>query len=88
MLFEPIERGLTDAARWRIDDAAQGDVITRIDHQAKIGQRILDLRPLVERRAPRHDVGHLGISERLFEHTAERIDSIQHRHLSPWGAIR
>ena len=50
-VVEEPDRGVADAAARHVDDALEGEVVGRLGGDPEIGQRVADLRPLVEARA-------------------------------------
>ena len=58
---------LADAALGHVEDPPQVDRVGRVGQDPEVGQRVLDLAPLVEPRAADHLVGQLGPDEDLFQ---------------------
>ena len=64
--LERVHHALADAARWHVDDAPDGDVVVRVQHELQVRQRILDLTSLVEAGAAEHLVGNAGRAQPVF----------------------
>ena len=77
---ERIEHAFADAARRHVDDAAQADVVVRIDQQLEIGERVLDFLALVEAHAADDAVGEARAHQRVFDDARLRVRAIEHRH--------
>ncbi len=75
-----------DAARGQIDHALEGGVVGAARDQAKIGERVLDLRPLEEAQTPVNAIRHAGIQEGFFEDPRLRVGAVQHGYLAPRAA--
>ena len=74
---EPALAGLADAAARRVDDPREGDLVGGVDQQAEVGDRVLDLRPLVELGPADHLVGQLEADQRVLEHPAHRVGPVE-----------
>ncbi len=72
-------RGLADAARGHVEDAAEADGVARVMDNAQIGDDVLDLAPLVEPRRPDQPVGHPRADERLFQRAGLGVGAVHHR---------
>ena len=76
-------RGGTDAARRRVDDAEEGNVILRVDEAGDGGEDILDFAPVEETFAANEPVGDFHAAEVFLEETGLRIHAVDHRELLP-----
>ena len=63
-----LDRLVADAARRRVDDPQQADLVSGVDDAAEVGHGVLDLGPLVEGGAPRDLVRHPGVTQRILHH--------------------
>ena len=75
--------GVADAARRIVDDAPEGLVVARVDHQPDIGQHILDLLAVVERRPLVDAVGNAAAAQRLFERLRLVVGAVEDRRFVP-----
>ena len=80
---EPFNRGLTDSALWRVENAQKADGISRVHQQLEIGKNVLDLAPVVEAKTSDNNVGDAPSHQRFFHGTTLRIGSIENRHIAP-----
>ena len=81
------ERGLADAAPRAVRDAREADLVGRVGQQREIGDRVLDLRALVELRPADHLVGHLRAHQRVLEHARLRVGPVEDRDLRARDAL-
>ena len=81
MRDEPALAGVADAPPRRVDDPGEGDLVGGVDEQAEVGDRVLDLRPLVELGPADHLVGKLEAHQRVLQHPAHRVGPIEDRDL-------
>ena len=84
---QPCHRGVTDAPSGHIDDATQGDVVTRVGDRAEIRQRVLDLLAVIEAGAADDAVGDVSLPERLFHRTGLRIRAVEHGDVAQRAAL-
>ena len=70
------ERGVADAAPGPVGDPRQRDGVERVVEHLQVGDRILDLRPLVEPRAADHLVGDPLADEHVLQHAALRVRAV------------
>ena len=77
-----VDRRVADAALGLVDDAAERDVVVRIDQRAHVGDQILDLLALVELLAAVDAIRHAAAHERLFQHARLRVGAVQHGDLA------
>ena len=71
--------GVADPAPRGVDDSREGDQVGGVDQQAEVGDRVLDLGPLVELGAADHLVGQLEADQRVLEHPAHRVGPVEDR---------
>ena len=76
---EPALAGAADAPPRRVDDPREGDLVGGVDEQAEVGDRVLDLGPLVELGAADHLVGELEADQRVLQHPAHRVGPVEDR---------
>ena len=74
---------VADPSTRRVDDAGKRDRVGRVREQAQVGDRVLDLGPLVELRAADHLVRDLEPHQGVLEHAALRVDSVEDGDLVP-----
>ena len=75
--LEAVEHSLADPPRRHVDDAAQADIVVRIDDDLQVRQRVLDLAPLVESHAADDAVRHARAHQRIFYRARLRIRAVQ-----------
>ena len=80
---EAVHRGLPDAARWHVDNAAQGYVVVGIDEQAHVGNEVLDFLALIERKTAVNAIRNAALVESFLEGTALRIGAIKNGEAVP-----
>ncbi len=76
--LERLHRGLADAARGRVDDAAERDGVVRVEHQLHVAEDVFDLGAVVEGEAADHVVLDLVAAQRLFHQARLRVGAIEH----------
>src|SRR5262249_30796506 len=76
---EPPLARIADPAPGRVDDPPEGHLVRRVDEQAQIRHRVLDLGPLVELRPADHLVGELEADQGVLEHPAHRVRPVEDR---------
>ena len=81
------QRRLADAAPRRVGDPREADHVERVGQERQVGDRVLDLRALVELRAADHLVGDLAAHERVLDHARHRVRAVEHRDLRARGAL-
>ena len=74
---------LADPAPRRVDDARERDRVGGVDEQVQVGDRVLDLGPLVELRPPDHLVGDVVADQGVLEHAALGVRPVEDRDLGP-----
>jgi hypothetical protein len=72
-------RRLADATARRVDHPPEGHGVGRVDEQREVGQRVLDLRPLVEARAADYLVGDSIADEHVLEHARLGVGAVEDR---------
>ncbi|CDC95621.1 putative uncharacterized protein [Alistipes sp. CAG:268] len=87
-LRDALHGRIADAAGRVIDDAAEGLVVARVDHQADVGQHVLDLLVVVERRALVDAVGDAAAAEVVLEHGRLVVRAVEDHRLGPGIAGR
>ena len=78
---------LADAALGGVEDAPQRDRVARVDQRAQVGERVLDLAPLVEADAADDLVGQADPDEHLLEHPALGVGAVEHRDVARLGQL-
>ena len=76
---EALERRLADPPPRAVHDPAQRHLVGRVPDHLEIGDRVLDLGPLVEARAADHPVGHALPHEQVLEHAGLRVHPVEDR---------
>ena len=74
---DPTLRGLADPAPRRVDDALERDDVVRVGQERQVGERVLDLRALVEARPADHLVADAVADQRVLEHAALGIGPVE-----------
>ena len=74
---KPVDRRLADAARRRVDDAAQRDAVLRIVQQVQVREDVLDFLALEELQPVDHLVGHAALAQGELERAAQGVDAIE-----------
>ena len=67
MVVQQLERRVAEPALGRVDDALEGEVVGRLVDEAQIGERVADLRALVEARAADDPIGQAERDEAVLE---------------------
>ena len=78
---------VADAALGGVEDAAQVDGVGRVGDDAQVGERVLDLAPLVEARAADDLVGQADPHEHLLDGTALRVGAVEHGDVARLDAV-
>ena len=81
------ERGLPDPAPRRVGHARERDAVLRVGEQRQVGDRVLDLRALVELRAADDLVADLAADERVLEDPRLRVRPVEDRDLGARHAL-
>ena len=81
MRAQPALAGVADAPARGVDDAREADLVGRVDEQVQVGDRVLDLGPLVELGAADHLVGQLVADEDVLQHPAVGVGPVEDRDL-------
>ena len=82
-LLEPDHARAPDAPRRRPDRAPEGDVVARVQREAQVRERVLDLPPLVEADGADEDVGHAAAAQRLLEHARLSVRAVEDGDVAP-----
>ena len=77
--LDRLHHALADAARRHVDHAPQADVVVRVDDQAHVRQRVLDLLALVEPHAADDLVRQPLAHQRVFDRPRLRVGPVEHR---------
>ena len=75
--LERIHHALADAASRNVDDAAQADIVVRVDDQLEVGQRVLDFFALVEPDAADDLVGNAVAHQRVFNRARLGVGAVE-----------
>ena len=75
--LERLHHALADAARRHVDDAAQADVVVRVEDQPQVGERVLDFLALVEPDAADDLVGDAGPPQRVFDRARLGVGAVE-----------
>ena len=81
------QRRLPDPAPGRVGHAREGDDVLRVGEDGQVGDRVLDLRALVELRAADDLVADLAAHERVLEHPRLRVGPVEDRDLRARDAL-
>ena len=87
MSHDPRQRGLSETAPGRVGHALEADHVKRVGDPPEIGDRVLDLRTLVELGAADHLVGELAPHERVLDHPGHGIGAVEDRDLRTRGTL-
>ena len=87
LLVEPAQRRGADATARRADGPAERDVVGRIEDQPQVGERVLDLAPLVEADAAHDDVRDAPAPQRVLQHPRLGVGAIEDGHAVPRHAL-
>ena len=74
---KPVDRRLADAARRRVDDPAQRDVVLRIVQQVQVREDVLDFLALEELEAVDHLIGDAAFAQGELERPAQGVDAVE-----------
>src|SRR5215218_267453 len=80
-------RGVADATSRRVHDPPEGHRVGGVHEQRQVGERVLDLGPLVEARAADHLVRDAVPHEHVLEHPALGIRPVEDRHVVARAAL-
>src|SRR5262249_53136460 len=86
-LFQTRERGRPDAPDGRLDGPAERDVVRRVDGQADVRERVLDLLALVAAHAPDDAVRHARAPQPVFHHAGLGVGPVAGGDASPRHAV-
>ena len=75
------QRRLPDPAPRRVGDPRERPAVLRVDQEGQVGDRVLDLRALVELRAADDLVADLRAHEHVLEHPRLRVGPVEDRDL-------
>ena len=76
--LEGVHGGFADAARRRVDDAAEGDGVVRVLHELEVAEHVFDFGAVVEAEAADHVVLDLVAAQRFFHQARLRVGAIEH----------
>ena len=74
---------VTDAALGCVEDPLHGHLVLRVDHRLQVGERVLDLPPVVEAGAADHLVRHAHPGEVLLHHPALGVGAVEDGDVGP-----
>ena len=77
-LLDLLNRGGTDAAARRVDDAFDAHLVGRVHDHLEVGHDIADLGAVEESRAADNLVGHARTQEHIFENTRLGVGAVEH----------
>ena len=72
-----VHGGFANASGGVVDDALQGLLVVGVNHQAQVGDDVLNLLALVEGEAAVDAVGHTGLAEVLLEDAALGVGAVE-----------
>ena len=76
-----------NAARRRVDDALEGRVVVALRGQAHVGERVLDLLPVVEAGTAHDPVRDVGLPQRLLHRARLRVGPVEDRGVAQRPAL-
>ena len=74
---------VADAALGRVEDPLHRHLVLRVDHRLEVGERVLDLAPVVEPGAADDLVRHAHAGEVLLHHPALRVGAVEDGDVGP-----
>ena len=80
-LLDLLNRGGTDAAARRVDDALDAHLVGRVHDHLEIGHDVTDLGTVEESRAADDLVGHARAQEHIFENTRLSVGAVEHGNI-------
>ena len=75
--FQRLHGGFADAARGRVDHAAQRDGVVRVEDELEVAEDVLDLGAVVEGEAADHAVLDLVAAQGLFKQARLRVGAVE-----------
>ncbi len=78
---EPALGRVADPAPRRVDDPLEGDLVGGVEQQVEVGDRVLDLGPVIELGAADHLVWQLVANQRVLEDPAHRVGPVEDRNI-------
>ncbi len=85
---EPADGAVADAPLGHVEHPLDADLVERVDHRLQVGQRVLDLAPVVEAGAADDLVGDARAHELLFHDPALRVGAVEDGDVAPAVARR
>ena len=67
VIVQELDGGVAEPALGHVDDALQGEVVSRLVDQPQIGERVADLHALVEARPADHPIGQAERDKAILE---------------------
>ena len=86
-VVDPADRGVADAALGHVDDPLDAHLVGRVGDGPEVGDRVLDLAPVVEPRAADHLVRDAHAHEVLLEHAALRVGAVEDGDVAPSAMV-
>ena len=80
---EPADGAVAHAPLRHVEHPLDRHLVGRVHHRPQVGERVLDLAPVVEAGAADDLVRDAGPHERLLEHPALRVGPVEDRHVAP-----
>ena len=81
-VLQQLDGARANAARREVHHTQKTGVVVGVFNQAQVRQRVLHLGALEKSQAAIHAVGHAGVKERAFDHTALRVAAVEHGNLA------
>ena len=78
VLHQLLDGAVTDSALGHVDDAAQADVIRRIDDDAQVGHHVADFLAVIELLTAKDLIGDAGAHEHFFHHAGLGVGAVEH----------
>ena len=78
---------MSPTPRLGVDDPLPAHLVVGVHQRAQVGERVLDLAPVVELHAPDHPVRDAGPHQRLLDDAALRVGPVEDREVGEAGSL-
>ena len=82
VMHQLLHGAVADGALGHVDDAAQGHIVRRIDHNAQIRNHVAHFLAVIELLTAEDLVGNRRAHQHFFQHTALRVRAVENRHIA------
>ena len=82
MIHQLLHGAVADGALRHVDDAAQRNIVRRINHNAQIRNHVAHFLAVIELLTAKDLVGNRRAHQHFFQHTALRVRAVENRHVA------